>query len=48
MIAEIFVLSSAAKGVAAILENAGCDHVKTVAQAKAAFLKGKCALGPFL
>jgi hypothetical protein len=28
---------SVARGVAAVLEKAGCDHVKTLAQAKAAF-----------
>jgi hypothetical protein len=28
---------SGARGVAAILEKAGCEHVKTLAQAKAAF-----------
>jgi hypothetical protein len=28
---------SAARGVAAVLEKAGCDHVKTLAQAEAAF-----------
>jgi hypothetical protein len=28
---------SGARGVAAILENAGCEHVKTLAQAEAAF-----------
>jgi hypothetical protein len=28
---------SGARGVAAVLEKAGCDHVKTLAQAKAAF-----------
>jgi hypothetical protein len=28
---------SGARGIAAILEKAGCDHVKTTAQAKAAF-----------
>jgi hypothetical protein len=28
---------SAARGVAAILEKAGCEHVKTLAQAKASF-----------
>jgi hypothetical protein len=28
---------SGAKGISAILEKAGCDHVKTLAQAKATF-----------
>jgi hypothetical protein len=28
---------SGARGVAAVLEKAGCDHVRTLAQAKAAF-----------
>jgi hypothetical protein len=28
---------SGARGVAAVLEKAGCDHVKTLAQAEAAF-----------
>jgi hypothetical protein len=28
---------SGARGIAAILEKAGCDHVKTAAQAEAAF-----------
>jgi hypothetical protein len=28
---------SGARGIAAILEKAGCDHIKTVAQAEAAF-----------
>jgi hypothetical protein len=28
---------SGARGISAILEKAGCDHVKTLAQAKAAF-----------
>jgi hypothetical protein len=28
---------SGARGVAAVLEKAGCEHVKTLAQAKAAF-----------
>jgi hypothetical protein len=28
---------SGARGIATILEKAGCDHVKTVAQAEAAF-----------
>jgi acyl-CoA reductase-like NAD-dependent aldehyde dehydrogenase len=39
---------SGARGISAILEKAGCDHIKVVAQAKAAFsiddtkdLKGK-------
>jgi hypothetical protein len=29
--------SSSTRGIAAILEKAGCDHVKATAQAKAAF-----------
>jgi hypothetical protein len=28
---------SGARGISAILENAGCDHIKTMAQAEAAF-----------
>jgi hypothetical protein len=28
---------SGARGIAAILEKAGCDHFKTIAQAEAAF-----------
>jgi acyl-CoA reductase-like NAD-dependent aldehyde dehydrogenase len=28
---------SGARGIAAILEKAGCDHIKTIAQAEAAF-----------
>jgi hypothetical protein len=28
---------SGARGISAILENAGCDHIKTIAQAEAAF-----------
>jgi hypothetical protein len=28
---------SGARGISAILENAGCDHIKTMAQAKATF-----------
>jgi hypothetical protein len=28
---------SGARGISAILENAGCDHVKAIAQAEAAF-----------
>jgi hypothetical protein len=37
VIAVIFVPSSALEGVAAILEKAGCDHVKAAAQTEAAF-----------
>ena len=28
---------SGARGISAILENAGCDHIKTMAQAETAF-----------
>jgi hypothetical protein len=28
---------SGARGISAILEKAGCDHIKAIAQAKAAF-----------
>jgi hypothetical protein len=33
----VIVGISGARGIAAILEKAGCDHVKATAQAKAAF-----------
>jgi hypothetical protein len=33
----MFACFSSAWGISAILEKAGCDHVKTMAQAEAAF-----------
>jgi hypothetical protein len=32
-----FCAFSSARGISAILEKAGCDHIKTMAQAEAAF-----------
>jgi hypothetical protein len=35
-----FCAFSGARGISAILEKAGCDHIKAIAQAKAAFSVG--------